>query len=140
MPLVRKALLLVTPFGLPSDWIATPLVGAPRAGLSAATLLDGRVLVAGGTNSTGDLASPITGVVPAGSMSAARRNHLAFLLPHNAQVLVIGGTSAGTALSSAELCCPWTGAFIATGSLAAVRSDATGSQLSLDGLLLVAVE
>jgi hypothetical protein len=57
-------------------------------GLSATTLLDGKVLIAGGNNGTADLATaevfdPATGIVSvlASSLATARRDHSAFLLP-----------------------------------------------------------
>src|SRR5207249_5156112 len=59
-------------------------------------------------------------------------------LPHNNSVLIAGGTSAGTEVSSAELFIPWTGIFNSTGSPAVARTRATGSPLSFDGLLLLA--
>ena len=72
------------------------------------------------------------------SLSAARRDHLAFLLPHNNHVLIVGGTSGGTALATAELFRPWDGNFHATAPMSAARAAATGSPLALDGQLLVA--
>ena len=88
--------------------------------LSATTLLDGHVLVAGGNDSTNDLSSaeifdPATGsFFNTGAMQVARSGHVAVLLPNNNQVLIAGGTSAGTAVASAELYADWRDGFSAT--------------------------
>lgn len=123
---------------------AGPVLSTPRAGASATTLLDGKVLIAGGNNGTADLATaeiydPVSGAISVlgSSLSVARRNHLAFLLPHNNHVLIVGGTSGETPLASAELFRPWDGNFYPTGSMSAARSGATGSSLAVDGLFLV---
>src|SRR5207247_1168756 len=71
-------------------------------------------------------------------LTTARRDHLAFLLPHNNAVLIVGGTSAGTAQASAELFMPWSGMFSETGSMIVARTGAAGSPLNVDGRLLVA--
>src|SRR2546426_3749639 len=129
-------------------------LATPRSGHSATTLLDGRVLVAGGnnivTNADGsttptDLASaeifdPATGAFAAvaSTLATPRQGHLAFLLPHNNNVLIVGGTSAGAPVASSELFTPWQGTFSATSSLTAARSNAAGSAMQQDGLLLVA--
>src|SRR5947209_12140425 len=131
-----------------------PSLATPRFGHSATTLLDGRVLVAGGntivTNPDGsttptDLASaeifdPTTGTftTAAASLATPRQGHLAFLLPHNNNVLVVGGTSASAPVASSELFAPWQGTFSATSSLTTARSNAAGSAMQQDGLLLVA--
>src|SRR5882724_1872826 len=133
---------------------AGPSLATRRSGHSATTLLDGRVLVAGGNNivtkpdgstTTVDLASAEIFDATAGTfttspsaLTAARAGHLAFLLPHNNNVLIAGGTSNGVSISSAELFTPWQGTFSATGSLSTARSNAAGSPMQQDGLLLVA--
>src|SRR5713101_3143502 len=131
-----------------------PSLATPRSGHSATTLLNGQVLVAGGNNivtnpdgstTSVDLASaeifdPSAGTftASASALAAPRQGHLAFLLPHNNNVLIVGGTSSGAPVASSELFTPWTGNFSATGSLATARSNASGSALQQDGLLLVA--
>ncbi|HEY3044376.1 MAG TPA: kelch repeat-containing protein, partial [Vicinamibacterales bacterium] len=116
-----------------------------REGASATTLLDGRVLIAGGHGPQGDEAlgeiyDPASHTFSSTSnwLPTPRRDHLAFLLPHNNHVLIVGGTAKGTDLSAAELYAPWTDFFIATGSMSIARGLATGSPLAADGLLLVA--
>ncbi|HEV2492766.1 MAG TPA: kelch repeat-containing protein [Terriglobia bacterium] len=125
-----------------------PVLSIARQGLSATTQLDGKVLVVGGNNGaqngSQDLASaevydPSAGTFAlTGSLAIAREAHLAFSLPHNNGILIVGGTSAGAALASSELYYPWTGSFNPTGPMASARTLATGSPLSQDGVLLVA--
>src|SRR5712664_1422924 len=133
---------------------AGPSLATPRSGHSATTLLDGRVLIVGGNSivtnadsstTTVDLTSaeifdPTAGMftTSASALATARAGHLAFLLPHNNNVLIVGGTSNGVSISSAELFMPWQGTFSATGSLSTARSNAAGSPMRQDGLLLVA--
>ncbi len=133
---------------------AGPVLSAPRMSHSATTLLDGRVLVVGGTtlvsNADGsttptDLASaeiydPATAgfSVSASSLAASRRDHAAFLLPNNNSVLIVGGTSSGNDVGTAEMFVPSTGTFAPTGLPAAARQHATGATLKQDGILFLA--
>src|SRR5438093_3098721 len=126
-----------------------PSLSTARMGHSATTLLNGDVLVAGGSDGSQDLASAelysasgtpasassgrADGFTSAANMLSARNSHFAFLLPHNAAVLMVGGSSA-----SAELYQAWNAAFIPTGSPANSRSGAAGTPLAADGLLLLA--
>ncbi|PYS46298.1 MAG: hypothetical protein DMG13_30310, partial [Acidobacteria bacterium] len=118
-----------------------PSLSTARMGHSATMLLNGDVLVAGGTDGSNDLDSAelysssarIPGFTAAANMVSARSSHSAFLLPHNAAVLMVGGSSA-----SAELYQAWNSAFIATGAPATPRSGAAGTPLAADGLLLLA--
>ena len=87
---------------------ATPMAAA-RHGHTATLLPNGRVLVAGGYNSTNDFLSsaelfdPATGRWTAtGEMTIARYNHTATMLP-NGKVLVAGGCGSSSFLSSAEV-------------------------------------
>ncbi len=91
-----------------------------RFGLSATLLMDGRVLVLGGSNivsgptATAELYDPATGTFSsAGSMATTRAGYTATLLP-DGQVLIAGGDSVEanfealgpTLLASAELYLP----------------------------------
>ena len=106
----------------------------PRAGLSATTLMNGRVLIAGGNDGQNDLKiaeiyDAEAGIVFSGEMSVARRDHQAVLLPHNNQVLIVGGVSNGQA-AGAELYRPWTGTFLPTGAPAVARIGSSAVALA----------
>src|SRR5437870_4837906 len=122
-----------------------PSLAVARIAHSATTLLNGQVFVAGGNNGSVDLGSaeifdPSAGTftMAPSALATPREGHLAFLLPHNNNVLFVGGTSAGTAVASSELFTSWQGTFSGTGSLTTARSNAVGSAMQQDGLLLVA--
>jgi len=78
------------------NWTVTGSLSTARAGHTATMLPNGQVLVAGGENTAGFLASaelysPSTGQwTVTGSMATPRINHKATLLP-NGQVLVFRG-------------------------------------------------
>ena len=128
---------------------AGPALSTPRMSATATTTLDGKVAVIGGNNGSAsgsqDLASaeifdPATGLLSpsASSLTTARSGHQSFLLPKNNAVLVLGGSSAGTDLSSAELYYPWLDSFQSTAAMSVARPGLTGSAVGADGRFLAA--
>jgi hypothetical protein len=123
-------------------WTNTGSLNTPRTGHTATLLPNGDVLVAGGKDATGDLASaelytPATGMwTSAGSMSTPRIGHSATLLG-NGDVLVAGGNNGAGLLPSAELYNPGTGQWKTTGSMSVPRAS-HGATLLLNGQVLVA--
>ena len=105
-----------------------------------ATLLpEGRVLIAGGTESTyAELYDPAARVFTTISeMTTARRGHTATLL-HDGRVLIAGGSDgSGRLLASAELYDPSTGTFSATGSMSTGQVGHTATLLA-NGKVLIA--
>src|SRR3990170_3901957 len=113
----------------PPAWTATGNMDGVRSGHTATLLPDGKVLVAGGVGSSGELASaelydPRSGTwVPTGNMIETRFTHTATLL-RDGTVLVAGGFSggdSGSTLASAELYDPSSGSWTATGNMVAAR-------------------
>jgi Galactose oxidase, central domain/Kelch motif len=118
----------------------------PRTLHTATRLPNGQVLVAGGNNSTGPLAStelfdPASGsFTVSGGMAQARRQHTATLLG-NGRVLMAGGftvdASGNQGLLSAELYDPASGSFSSAGAMSTARAGHTASLLN-DGRVLIA--
>ncbi len=122
---------------------ATGSMATARNSPATTLLPTGKVLVAGGLDSSIVLASaelydPTAGTFAAtGSMTTARGGYTATLLP-SFGVLVAGGSDGGTdALASAELYDPTAGTFAATGSMTTARYDHTATLLS-SGKVLIA--
>ena len=124
-----------------------------RFGHGAVRLLDGRVLVMGGTGcntvfclqtATAELFDPATeSFTSTGSMLSARTGFSATLL-QDGRILVAGGFSrfcrgslSSCYLSSAELSDPASGTFSSTGSMTMPRSNATATELN-NGMVLIA--
>jgi Kelch motif. len=122
---------------------ATGSMTIGRAWHTATLLLDGRVLLTGGTTSSNqnaaELYDPKTGTFAAtGSMTIGRLYHTAMLL-QDGRVLVVGGGgdyANANFLASAEIWDPKTRTFTATGSLGATRTYHTATRLT-DGRVLV---
>jgi hypothetical protein len=124
------------------EFTATGSMSAARGWPTVARLKDGRVLVMGGWDNAGALATaelydPTTGTfTPAGSMPVRRGLATATLLD-DGRVLVVGGQDEqATFLSSAELYDPATGTFSPTPSMAFARNNHTATKLA-DGRVLI---
>ncbi len=127
-------------------WATTGSLHAARQSAAAVTLLDGRVLVAGGKGTsstilkTAEIYDPVAGTwATTGSMATARNGLVATLL-YNGKVLVAGGTDIGKPvdpLKTAELFDPSTGTWTPTGSMTTGRAFATATLLP-NGKVLVA--
>jgi hypothetical protein len=108
--------------------IAGPKLSIARAGLSATRLDDGRILVAGGSDgsselNTAELFAPgeaSWATLPV-RLNAARRDHLAILIPGNGGVLLAGGLQSGQPLAATEIFLPIENQFLALGSLTLPR-------------------
>ncbi len=109
---------------------------------TATLLSDGTVLVVGGFDLNGYLASAEVydpssrSWTAAGNMIEARTEHTATLLP-DGQVLVAGGYGTNGYLASAELYDPITRSWTTTGNMMEARYDHTATLLT-DGTVLVA--
>ncbi len=129
------------------SWSATSPLSTARAFPAATLLPNGKVLVAGGENSSSgtafasaELYDPSSGSWSAtgSSMSTARAFPTATLLP-NGKVLVAGGFNGSTctAFASAELYDPSSDSWSATGSMSTARFYHTATLLP-NGKVLVA--
>jgi len=133
---------------LPGSFAPTGSMEFPRAGHTATLLQDGTVLIIGGENSTGSLATaeifnPDTGMFTStkGTMETARVGHTATLLT-SGTVLVTGGNDTTGALATAEIFDPTTGMFtplvsmmetVRVGHTATLLNDGTGRVLVAGG-------
>jgi hypothetical protein len=138
-------------YGLTSAELYNPATGTfsttgslntGRYGHTATLLNNGKVLIAGGTNSsTGALSSaelydPTSGTFTVtGSLSCACRYSATLLT--NGMVLFSGGFDGTNGVSSAELYNPTSGAFVSTGSLNVARAGPSSTLLG-NGKVLVA--
>lgn len=128
-----------------ATWTTEPAMNSTRYAQTATLLTDGRVLVAGGLNSTAgnltnaEIFNPATGIwTNIASLKTRRSSHTATLLP-NGQVLVVGGSYgvATSFLASAELYNPAAGTWTNTGALHTGRELHTATLLP-NGQVLVA--
>ena len=121
-------MLVVSTWATAVGFTPSAPMATPRAYHPATSLADGRLLVVGGSNSGGVLASaeiydPVLDTwSPAGTLATARQDHEATLLA-NGTVLVTGGAGAGGSprFASAELYDPTTNAWTSAGTMAIPR-------------------
>jgi MBG domain (YGX type)/Galactose oxidase, central domain len=120
-------------------WQPAGSLGSVRAGAASALLSDGSMLVTGGADANGSLATSelfgTNGTFSAvASMNAARADHTAVTLA-DGRVLVVGGRDASGALLGAEVYS--SGAWSAVGDLTDARWGHTATLLE-DGRVLIA--
>lgn len=124
-----------------AGWSAAASLTTARQYHSATPLPNGKVLVAGGIDSSGVLNSaeiydPATNTwSSAGSLTTARYTHTATLLP-NGKVLVAGGVGSSSYLNSAELYDSATNTWSTASSLTTARFTHSATLLP-NGKLLV---
>ncbi len=125
-----------------STWSTTGSMALARAFHTATRLMDGSVLVVGGSGNNGTSASaeiyhPTTRVWTSGGVLLTPRVfHTATLLP-DGTVLVAGGTDGSGFLASAEVYNPGTNMWAATGSMTTEREYHTATLLSNGTVLIV---
>src|SRR5436190_9054761 len=128
-------------FLVPHAKASTPM-SSPRYSHTATTLLDGKILLAGGWNgeslNTADIYDPATdSTTPTGSLNIARYSHAATLLQDGKVLLTGGYNTYGGAVATAEVYDPTTGLFTLAGDLLNYRYLHTATLLS-NGTVLVA--
>ena len=133
----------------PGVWKLTGSTATSRRHSQSYPLPDGRILVAGGTDTTGvdgaasifyataEIYDPATGTWTAtGSLTTGGRVlHTATSLP-DGRILITGGWNGSAALSSAETYDPATGTFSATGSMTTARANHR-QRILFDGRVLI---
>lgn len=126
----------------PQWWPVNPMI-LSRSHQTATLLPDGRVLVVGGKNNTGELPlveifNPLTNTwTNQALISIGRFWHTATLLP-DGRVLVAGGeTISGSVMNTAYLFIPQTGTWIPAGNMLAARSNHTATLLTNGRVLVV---
>jgi hypothetical protein len=123
-------------------FLPTGNMTTPRTGHTATLLLNGKVLITGGSavgvpavpERSAELYTPSTRTFSAtGDMTTARFGHTATLL-NDGRILIVGGGGS----ASAELYDPSTGAFSPTGNMSTTRWGYYSATLLKDGKVLIA--
>lgn len=122
-------------------WDEVAPLGTARTAFDATTLLDGRVIVAGGAGPgagrSTELYDPANDSwTRVGDLVARRTRHTLSRLP-DGRVLAVGGRGPGGSLATAELFDPESGTWAATAPMSQARDNHTATLLS-DGRVLVA--
>ncbi|HVG58422.1 MAG TPA: kelch repeat-containing protein, partial [Hyalangium sp.] len=127
-------------------WSSTNSLATARSGHSGTLLPSGKMLIAGGSTSSGgspltsaEVYDPETGTwTSVGSMLTGRSSHSATLLP-SGKVLVAGGSSGtlGSSFADAEVYDPSTGTWASTGSMISARFSHTATLLPSGKVLVV---
>ena len=138
--LLTCAALLARPCAAaPGEWSVTGSLNIAREYQTATKLLDGRVLVVGGSLGLADceIYDPATGTWNlTGSLNQGRYYHTATLLP-SGKVLVAGGYAVGSdPILTAELYDPATGSWTVTGSPGRQRYQHAATLLA-DGRVMI---
>jgi hypothetical protein len=120
------------------SFTATGSMHMARQGHTATRLTNGKVLIAGATDSnSAELYDPDSGTfTTTGNMIGARKEHTATLLA-SGKVLIAGGFAASSGLTSAELFDAASGAFTATGDLTEARYQHAAAAVGNQQVLLV---
>ncbi|SPE31108.1 High-affinity leucine-specific transport system, periplasmic binding protein LivK (fragment) [Candidatus Sulfotelmatomonas gaucii] len=118
---------------------------------TATLLMNGKVLIAGGTRFSGyptwlpatqtaELYDPASrSFTMTGPMQSGRTEHTATLLA-DGRVLIVGGSTSVEPMASAEIYDPDAGTFVAAASMASPRSNHTATMLSSGKVLIVGGE
>jgi len=122
-------------------WTRAADMAVPRAAACAAILPDGRVLVVGGSNSSGVLnTAELYGLdgafTPVAPMAQARTG-AACVAMQDGRVLVTGGSDGASALASAEIYDPALNTWKSAGSMAAARAGHTAALMPWGSVLIV---
>jgi Galactose oxidase, central domain len=122
-------------------WSASPPLNVARTGHTATALVDGRVMLAGGTGEQGSLDStevfePDQGTFRVAGVLSAARSDAAATVAGESQVLIVGGRNADGVLATADLIDVDSGT-VAQIALTSPRAGASVTRL-LDGSVLVA--
>jgi hypothetical protein len=127
-----------------SNFALSGSLNTARRSFTATLLTNGKVLIVGGFDASGnalssaELYDPVAGTFTAtGSLNTARDTHTATLL-NGGMVLIAGGYDTnGSPLASAEIFDPTAGTFATTGSLFSARANHTATLLN-NGKVLMA--